>query len=128
MKKVMKMMGVVALMVTMVFAFSAFTKVKNNSEMSSAGQNSCKVEIYKPNGNHFVCGDIEVRFRGGSGGYAKYWVDSNGRCTITWDSSRGDHIDRISFVDNLKGYVIKNIKLVDGGSYKLTAKEHEFGD
>ena len=35
------MIGVVALMVTVVFAFSAFTKVKNNSEMSSAGQYSC---------------------------------------------------------------------------------------
>ena len=126
MKKVMKMMGVVALMVTMVFAFSAFTKGKNNSEMSSAGQYSCKVKIFKPDGKQYVCGDITVFFCCGSEGWVDYWVDCDGNCTITWDAKRGDHINRISFTDGTifkKGYVIKDIKLVDGGSYKLTAKE-----
>ena len=59
-----------------------------------------------------------------SGGWAKYWVDANGDCTITWLEERGDAIERISFSEFGRGYVIKDIMLKDGQTYVLTAKEN----
>jgi hypothetical protein len=86
------------------------------------------VEIFLPDGSHYIQGNIEVWFHKGSwtdeGGYAKYWVDSDGKCTIQWDSKRGDYIEYISFSDSGRGYVIKDLELSNGGSYKLTAKEN----
>lgn len=122
-------MGLLSLMAMVVFAMSSFTNVNNKSVDSVNGDYTCKVEIFKPNGNHFAQGNITVYFHKGSwddsGGYAKYWVDSDGKCTITWDSRRGDYIERITFDESFESgyYEISDIKLVDGKSYKLTAKK-----
>ncbi len=129
MKKLLKLTGLMALMVMVVLTLSAFTKANNTSVDSVNGEYSCKVEIFKPNGNHFSQGNITVWFHKGSwddeGGWAKYWVDSDGKCTIKWDSKRGDYIERITFSESFQSgyYEIKDIKLVNGESYKLTAKE-----
>ena len=125
MKKLFKLTGLMALMVMVTLVLSAFTKVNDKSVESVNETYSCKVETFKPNGDHFVKGNITVWFGGsGSGGYAKYWVDGDGRCTISWDSERGDCIKRITFDETFESgyYEIKDIKLEDGGSYKLTAK------
>jgi hypothetical protein len=128
MKKVLKLTGMMALMMALVLSVSAFTKVTANNDVTSGEQYSCKVEIFLPDGSHYIQGNIEVWFHKGSwtdeGGYAKYWVDSDGKCTIQWDSKRGDYIEYISFSDSGRGYVIKDLELSNGGSYKLTAKEN----
>jgi hypothetical protein len=128
MKKVLKRTGMMALMIALVLSVSAFTKVTANNDVTSGEQYSCKVEIFLPDGSHYIQGNIEVWFHKGSwtdeGGYAKYWVDSDGKCTIQWDSKRGDYIEYISFSDSGRGYVIKDLELSNGGSYKLTAKEN----
>lgn len=119
-------MGLLSLMTMVVFAMSSFTNANNKSVDSVNGDYTCKVEIFKPNGDHFVSGKITVWFGGsGSGGYAKYQVDDEGKCTITWDSRRGDYIERITFDESFESgyYEISDIKLVDGKSYKLTAKK-----
>ena len=113
-------------MMTAVFGLSAFTKAETNKEMAASGQYSCTVEIFLPDGSRFVGGKITVFFHKGSyndeGGWAEYRLDNNGRCTITWDSKRGDYIERINLH---KDYlVITDIKLRDGNSYKLTAKRN----
>lgn len=127
MKKMLKAMGLLTLMMMVGLVVSAFTKANDTTTTTGDGKYSCKVEIFLPNGNHYVQGNIEVYFHKASwsdeGGWAKYWVDSDGRCTISWDSKRGDYIERITFSEYGNSYVIKNIKLSDGGSYKLTASE-----
>lgn len=126
MRKSIKAMGIMALMVMVAFTLSAFTKVNNNSVEAVESEYTCNVEIFKPNGNHFVKGNITVYFGGrGEGGWAKYWVDNNGKSTISWSSKRGEYIKRITFDELLESgyYEIDDIKLVDGKTYKLTAKK-----
>ena len=119
-------MGLVALVMTAVFAFSAFTSV-NDTDVSSGDQYSCKVEILKPDGSHYVQGNVTVYFHKASwtdeGGWAKYWVDSDGKSNMSWDTKRGDYIERITFSDFGRSYEINDIKLTNGGNYKLTARE-----
>ncbi len=127
MKKVLKLTGMMALMMALVLSVSAFTKVTANNDVTSGEQYSCNVEIFLPDGSRYMQGNIEARFHKGrwtdEGGYAKYWVDSDGKCTIQWDSKRGDYIEYIFFSEFGHGYVIEDIELSNGGSYRLTAKE-----
>ena len=114
-------------MLTVAFAFSAFTNANNDSKVSSGEQYSCKVEILLPDGSHCVGRDVTVYFHKASwtdeGGWAKYWVDGDGKCTMSWDAKRGDYIERITFCQFGTCYEIKDVKLSDGGNYKLTARE-----
>ena len=127
MKKTFKVMGLMALVMTAAFVLSAFTKANNDTDVSSGDQYSCKVEIFLPDGSHFVSGNMTVYFHKASwtdeGGWAKYWVDGDGKCTMSWDAKRGDYIERITFCQFGTCYEIKDVKLSDGGNYKLTARE-----
>lgn len=114
-------------------ASSSYSSTSSSSssekEESSEKKLSCTIQgITLPNGRPYVAGNIEVWFHrerwSQSGGYAKYWVDDKGRCVISWDDDRGDAIEKISFTEGSRGYVIKDIMLKDGGSYNLKAKEN----
>ena len=120
-------MGLVALVMAMVFAFSAFTPVNDKVDASSGDEYSCKVEIFLPDGTHCVGRNVMAYFHKASwtdeGGSAKYWVDGDGKCTMSWDVKRGDYIERITFCQFGTCYEINDIKLSNGGNYKLTARE-----
>lgn len=128
MKKVFKVTGLMTLMVTVALVFSAFTKENNNAEMASGKQYSCKVEILKPNGSHYVSGYIEAWiYRSKNSSFfneVKCYIDGDGKGTITWNADLGEFVGRIYFTSWPTNYVIKDIELRDGGSYKLTAKEN----
>ena len=86
-----------------------------------------KIKYEKMNGEYInlIQSNIEVEYHRGrfsqSGGYEKFWVDTNGNCTITWSDDRGDAIDRIYFSENGHGYCIKDIMLKPGATYSLYA-------
>lgn len=128
MKKVLKAMGLMALMMAVALAVSAFTKANVNKDATSGDKYSCKVEIFKPNGSHYVSGNIEAWvYRKKNSTFfneVKCWIDSDGKGTITWDEDLGDFVGRIYFRDWPTNYVIKDIELRNGGSYKLTAVEN----
>ncbi|MCR5314398.1 MAG: hypothetical protein K6E52_00685 [Bacteroidaceae bacterium] len=105
------------------------SQTTSSTKSGAANTHTCKLTIqYETiNGNwhKLIQENIQVTFHkdrfSQSGGYEKFWVDSNGNCTITWSDDRGDSIERISFSENGHGYCIKDISLKDGGTYSLKA-------
>ena len=101
----------------------------SSNNTSSDKQHTCKVKIkyetIKGEYRNLIQSNIEVRFHRDrftqGGGYEKFWVDTNGNCTITWSDNIGDAIDRISFTENGHGYCIKDIMLKPDGTYTLHA-------
>lgn len=106
----------------------------SSSQTSSASKPSytCNITIkYTENGEEYklTANNIEVYF-GSRGGYAKYWVDDKGNCTITWDTDRGDTITKILFSEYRHGSIFKNqyradgLQLKAGGTYTVHAYEY----
>lgn len=105
----------------------------SSSSAPSKKKHQCEVTIwYTDNGDRYklTARNIEVWF-GRNGGWANYWVDDKGRCTITWDEDRGDTITKILFSELKHGsligtnnYKVEGIELKPGGSYSLEAIEY----
>ena len=129
MKRTFKAMGLVALVTIFAVVLCSFVPRNGNNTLNSEGsKRSCKVEIFKPNGSQYFSGNIEAWiYREKNSIFyneVKCWIDSDGKGTITWDSDLGDFVGRIYFREGFTNYVIKDLELKDGGSYRLTAVEN----
>ena len=109
MKNVLRITGLLALLMTMVFAMSSFAKVdETNSEKS------CKVKVYYGNGD--IADGVTVTASYGSGGQHDFKTNDDGVVTLTWEYS------------DIKYLYIKGDKYEvdyrDGKSYTLTLKKN----
>lgn len=110
MKKMMKMMGLVALMLTMVLAVSSFAKVDNvNSEKS------CKVTIKYANGDPADGVTVTAFYGGIGGGQHDFKTNDDGVVTLTWEY----HEIKYLYVKGDK----YEVDYSDGKSYSLTLKK-----
>ena len=109
MKNVLRITGLLALLVTMVFAMSSFAKVdETNSEKS------CKVKIYYGNGD-VADGVTVTAYYSGLGTQHDFKTNSDGVVTLTWESN---YIKRLYIKgDNY------DVDYSDGKSYTLTLKK-----
>ena len=129
MRKFFKVTGLTTILALFAIALYSFLPYNGNKTVNGEGSKySCRVEIYKPNGSQYVSGNIEAWiYREKNSTFfndVKCWIDSDGKGTITWDSDLGDFVGRIYFREGLTNYIIKELELKDGGSYRLTAQEH----
>ena len=110
MKKALKIMGLLALMVTVVLAMSSFTKVTNTTS-----EKSCKVTIKYSNGDVADNVTVTASYGGVAGGQHDFKTNSDGVVTLTWE------------YNEIKYLYIKGDKYPvdysDGKSYSLTLKK-----
>ncbi len=124
----MKALGLTAILAVVALTLYSFVSYHGTDSDSKGSKLSCKVEILKPNGSHYVSGNIKawVYREKNSTFYneVECWIDSDGKGTIKWDEDLGSFVGRIYFRDWPTNYVIKDIELRDGGNYRLTAVEN----
>lgn len=107
MKKTFKVTGLVALVMTMVFAFSAFTPVNDNDK-------TCTVTVKYSNGD--LADDVEVTafYKGIISSYQDYKTNDKGVVILKW----ADEIDYLY----VKGDKYE-VNYSEGKSYTLTLKK-----
>lgn len=110
MKKVLKAMGLLALMMTVVLAVSAFTTQK---DVQSQSEKSCKVTVKYANGDLAESVTVTAYYKRGT--YHDFKTDDNGVVRLTWDDSYITHL----YVKGDKYEVYYS----DGKSYTLTLKK-----
>ena len=110
MKKIVKVSCLLALMMTVVLAFSSFTKVTNVTS-----EKSCTVTIKYQNGDPAESVTVTASYSGIAGGQHDFETNSSGVVTLTWD------------MHDIKALYIKGnkyeVSYSDGKSYTLTLKQ-----
>ena len=107
MKKILKVTGLMVLLVTAAFGFSAFTVNETQSEKS------CKVTVKYANGD--LADNVTVSVWMKNGTYHDYKTDDNGVVKITWEYSYITHL-------YVKGDKYE-VDYSDGKSYTLILKK-----
>ena len=110
MKKLLKMMGLMTLMLTVVLAMSSFTKVTNTTS-----EKSCKVTIKYSNGDPAESVTVTASYDGVGGGQHDFKTNDDGVVTLTWEYHEIKHL-------YIKGDKYE-VDYSDGKSYTLTLKK-----
>ncbi|MBR4918168.1 MAG: hypothetical protein IKZ52_03005 [Bacteroidales bacterium] len=110
MKKILKYASLTALVMTMVFAFSAFTPVND-----TLSEKSCKVTVKYSNGDLADNVTVSAYYKGFGGGYHDFKTNDNGVVTLTWDAHDIEYL-------LVKGDKYE-VDYSDGKSYTLTLKK-----
>lgn len=108
MKKILKVASLVALVMTAVLAFSAFTPVNDTQS-----EKSCRVTVKYANGD--LADNVTVSAYYKRGTYHDFKTDDYGVVTLTWDDSYITHL-------YVKGDKYE-VDYSDGKSYTLTLKK-----
>ena len=103
-------MGLLALMMTVVLAVSAFTTQK---DVQSQSEKSCKVTVKYANGDLAESVTVTAYYKRGT--YHDFKTDDNGVVRLTWDDSYITHL-------YVKGDKYE-VDYSDGKSYTLTLKK-----
>lgn len=110
MKKMIKAMGLMALMMIVVFAFCSFTKVNETTS-----EKSCTVTIKYSNGDPAESVTVTASYSGIGGGQHDFKTNDDGVVRLTWE------------YHDIKYLYIKGDKYEvdyrDGKSYTLTLKK-----
>mgnify|MGYP002525894542 CR=1 FL=1 len=111
MKKSMKLAGLLAMLMMVFVATTAFTGVNN----VQSDDQSCKVTVYYSNGSVASGVEVQTEVSGGISccGGRKYTTDSDGVAILYW--VKGCNLKKV-YVKGT-GY---SVDYKDGGSYKLT--------
>jgi hypothetical protein len=114
MKKTFKVMSLMALLMTMVFAFSAFNMVSVNAD----DDQTCTLTVYDSGGYAVTYATVRTDVSGGlscSGG-RDFSTDKYGKVTLRW--SKGCYLKKIYVKGS--GY---SVDYKDGGNYTLRLKD-----
>ena len=111
MRKLIKAMGLMALMMTVVFAMSSFTMDSTGSEKS------CTVTIKYGNGDPADRVTVTAFYGGITGGHHDFKTDDKGVVKLTWDL----HEIKCLYVKSDK----YEVDYRDGKSYTLTLKKKD---
>ena len=110
MKKFFKVTGLMALVMTMVFAFSAFTPVNDTQS-----EKSCRVTVKYSNGDLADNVTVSAFYKGFGGGYHDFKTDDYGVVKLTWEYHDIEYL-------YVKGDKYE-VDYSDGKSYTLTLKK-----
>jgi hypothetical protein len=109
MNKILKVTGLMVLLVTAVFAFSAFTVKDTQSEKS------CRVTVKYANGDLADNVTVSAFYKGFGGGYHDFKTDDYGVVRLTWEYHDIEYL-------YVKGDKYE-VDYSDGKSYTLTLKK-----
>ena len=113
MKKILKVVGVLALILTVAFAASAFTRVKD-----SQSEKSCNLTVKYKNGDPADYVTVTAWYKGFSGGYHDFKTDKYGSVKLTWEYNDIEYL-------HIKGDKY-TVNYSDGKNYTLTLKKNKY--